>query len=436
MNLTPDFTRDRWGRPLIVPAGGGPAEPFTRSSSAAKTVEDTFNLEKWARRNVAFGMSRDSSLVARVLAIAGDPSTWDQADKTAVNEIVEAASAVASAHKGADIGSAVHLMTERLDRGEQFDAGSYTATLAAYTATLAAAGLDVQEIECRMVCDALRMAGTADRIVRCRDGLYRILDIKTGATVDYGALGWAAQLAAYAHSELYDTATDLRLPTPPLDKTVGIICHLPAGQGQCTLYEIDLVAGFRAAELANEIRAVRTAAKRWIAPLPAPLRDPSDQRAKELLTPQQTKAALNSTPDEGATVTADRVGKLRARYDLLDPQERTWCATVAREANQAGVPFYLTEQPTERRLWLYQSLVLLAEYGPPGTDANLLRRLCADMTGTDAPLFPSVTVGHAFGSLTADQARCLVKVCGQLEAAVADDGTIILHNPTPQHIGA
>ena len=49
--------------------------------------------------------------------------------------------------------------------------------------------------------------------------------------VDYGALGWSAQLAAYAHSQLYDVDKGERLPTPPIDKTTGLIIHLPAGKG-------------------------------------------------------------------------------------------------------------------------------------------------------------------------------------------------------------
>src|SRR5207244_1019851 len=125
----------------------------------------------------------------------------------------------------------------------------------AYTNALISAGLIADErfVECRLVCDALEMAGTADRLLRrATDGTWVVADLKTGASVDYGALGWSAQLAAYAHSDLYDPTTTTRTPTPPLDKVVGVIIHLPAGQGCCTLYEIDLAAGYRAAQLANE----------------------------------------------------------------------------------------------------------------------------------------------------------------------------------------
>jgi hypothetical protein len=264
-----DFKRDRWQRPLIVPKGGGKAKPYTRSSSAAKTVEDHWNLEMWARRGVAYGMAHDSSLVARVLAIGGDPGSWNQAQKNAVNVIHEDAQKVAQSHKAADIGTAVHNLTEQLDRGEIVHAGPYEADLQAYVNALIAAGLSCRPewVECRMVCDELEMAGTADRIVTAEGCVSRIADLKTGGSVDYGGLGWAAQLASYANGELYDVETDQRIWTPDLDLEVGYIIHLPAGQGVCTIYEIDLLAGYRAAQLANEIRAIRKASKTWISPL-------------------------------------------------------------------------------------------------------------------------------------------------------------------------
>ena len=214
-------------------------------------------------------MARDNSLVARVLALGGDPSTWDLAVKKQANQIVEDASGVALSHRAADIGTALHRLTEMLDRGDRVPAGPYEADLEAYVNTLIQAGLTVVEVECRLVCDELEMAGTADRILR-NGGQHYIADIKTGETIDYGGLGWAAQLAAYAHSQLYDTEQGTRTSPPVLDKTTGLIIHLPAGKGICTLYEIDLVAGYRAATLANEIRAIRRAAKRWISPFPHP----------------------------------------------------------------------------------------------------------------------------------------------------------------------
>lgn len=331
-----DFKRDRWGRPLIVPANGGKAIPYTRSSSAAKTIEDTYNLELWARRNGVFGMARDASLTARVLAIGGDPSTWDLEQKKAVNLIAEDAQKVAQAHKAADIGSAVHKLTERLDRGEIVTAGPFEADLQAYVNACIAAGLTIREVECRMVCDSLEMAGTADRIVVDAMGQFRIADLKTGESVNYGGLGWAAQLAAYAHGELYDVTTDQRIATPKLDREVGYIIHLPAGRGECTIYEVNLAAGYHAAQLANEIRAVRKASKTWISKLDVGACPPAaPATTPEGVLPTGESESPAPAPPAGAGDSTGRRARLLGRYRALsDDDKRRFIA------RQAEIPRY------------------------------------------------------------------------------------------------
>ena len=305
----PDYKRDRWTRPLIVPPGGGKPVPYTRSSSAAKTVEDHWNLEMWARRNIVYGVTHDQSLAARALALGGTPQTWTDAQKKLVDKIHEDAALVAQAHKGADIGTAVHLMTARVDLGEEIDAGPYQADIDAYVAAMAGAGFSTRPewVEVKLVCDALQMAGTADRIVVLGDRII-VADIKTGASVDYGGLGWGAQLACYAHGSIYDVEADVRLDTPPMDRTTGIIIHLPAGQGRCDLYEIDLVAGYRAAQLANEIRAVRREAKRWMKPL-------SSDRSVVV-------AAAGTDPRPAAAPPTTRRERLLERFRLLSDEDR------------------------------------------------------------------------------------------------------------------
>lgn len=432
-----DYDRDQWGRPLIVPEGGGKRVPYTRASAAAKTIEDTYNLELWARRNVAFGMARDPSLVARVLALGGDPSTWDQPTKAKANQIHTAAAEVALAHKAADIGTALHRMTEIIDRNEPLIAGPYEADIEAYVNAIAAAGyvVDARWIECRMVCDALLMAGSPDRIVtRASDGLHRIADVKTGETVDYGGLGWAAQLAAYAHGALYDPRAGERLPTPPIDRTTGLIVHLPAGKGVCTIYEIDLVAGYRAAELANEIRSVRREAKRWITPLVTGLapvveareRHPSGSAA---IPPGAAGPSrkdifdeLGHGHDEGDPIDEGRYAKVRARHDALPDALQLWAGTIEAEARRAGVGFRLNEVRTFRRYWIYGALIMLAEDGVD--DPDFVRALVARATGSDAPLFPTVTVGHAVGAMGVDEARRFADAAAELRrgALKADFG--------------
>jgi hypothetical protein len=217
-----DYRRDRWGRPLIKQLDGTHL-PYTRASSATKIIEDEYNLNRWHRRNGIYGMAHDASLVARTLAIGGTPDTWDLAEKKALDKIVTDADTVAKAHKGADIGTAVHRIIERVNAGETVDAGPYQADVDAYLAAVERAGLVVlpQFLEVRMVCDPLHLAGTADNIMSRGNGdPYVIADLKTGATVTYGGLGFAGQLAAYANGLLYDVEHEQRwLHHPPPRRT-------------------------------------------------------------------------------------------------------------------------------------------------------------------------------------------------------------------------
>jgi hypothetical protein len=419
-----DYQRDRWGRPLIVPKGGGKPVPYTRASSAAKTIEDTFNLELWARRNVAYGMARDASLVARVLAVGGDPGSWTQDQKKVVNKIHEDAQKVAQAHKGADIGTALHAIKQQSDLGILVDAGIYQGDIDAYLVALHLSGLLVipDYVECRMVCDDLEMAGSCDNIVlRQSDRMHAIADLKTGPTVDFGGLGWAAQLAAYANGVLYDVATDERMPTPDLDREVGYIIHLPAGQGRCDIYEIDLTAGYRAARLANEIRAVRKASKGWIT---------KKETAPAAPSRGDLVAQLGQHPDEGAMVDPERFAELEKVYRALDQPTRDWFQDIVKESAQAGVDVRAHNLKSQRRLAVYRGLLELAQHGH--THPDIVRALVALALRSDAPLFPTVTVGHAVGALDLDAAAYFYAACinfaaGELAGVVdADDGLLRL----------
>ena len=273
-----DFTRDRFGRPLIIPAKGGKPVAYSRASGAAKPIEDTYNLELWYRRNVAYGLATDPSLVARMLAVGDTPQTWDRDQKKAVNQIVDAANVVAKAHAAADTGTALHALIEKVNRGQDpGDVGMFAGDLAAYSAVIADLGWVIEPdlVEVRVVCDELKLAGTCDMLVwDAEDGCYYVADLKTGSSVEFGVLGHAAQLAAYANSELYDIATGQRRRIP-INTEVGYIVHLPAGRGECTVHELNLQTGFEAAKLANKVRSTRTAAKKWSTPVTSHTADPT-----------------------------------------------------------------------------------------------------------------------------------------------------------------
>ncbi len=252
----PEPKRDRWGRYLIVPTAGGKARSHTRVTTFAKSIADTYNLTEWAKRNVALGMAQRSDLVAMAHGLTHD-------DKAAMKEVVEAAEEASGANERRRLGTAIHRMCERVDAGElPLDQvpDAQRADVAAYRARLDTAGVEVlpELIERICVIDPYTLAGTFDRVVRF-DGRLMVADIKTGREVSYGAGEMAIQLACYANAtSLYEPTTEQHEPMPELDRTRGLIIHLPAGEARCELHLVDLTAGWQACELAASVRKWRS----------------------------------------------------------------------------------------------------------------------------------------------------------------------------------
>ena len=101
-------------------------------------------------------------------------------------------------------------------------------------------------------------------------GRRMIMDIKTGS-IDYPHK-MAMQLAMYARSLPYDIATDTR-SADEVDPNYGVIIHLPAGQGICNLYEIDIMKGWGACLIAKKVwdwRGTKNLTRLIDGPPPAP----------------------------------------------------------------------------------------------------------------------------------------------------------------------
>ena len=241
-----EIPRDRWGRPMILPIKGTKRVAYRRATTFVGCLDDTNGLMKWMSRQVAYGMGQRKDLV--LAAAAADP-----ADKKKIGEIADKAAEHAKGVAGdaAETGTALHSLTERIDRGGPLGVipQEYQADIDAYQKATEA--IKYLGIETFRVHDDWKVAGTADRI-----GIFKgrpmIMDIKTGS-VDYPHK-MAMQLAMYAHSVPYDIATDRRgVDLEPVDQNYGIIIHLPAGQGRCDLYEIDIAKGWGACLIARQV---------------------------------------------------------------------------------------------------------------------------------------------------------------------------------------
>jgi hypothetical protein len=242
----PAIDRDRWGRPLVTPPEGGKKVAYTRATTFIDCLDDKFGLQKWMMRMVALGLADRADLLLSVSA--------HRDDKRELDRICESAKEAAAASAAATTGTALHALTELIDRGQdlpvlpdaaQADLGAYRAATSALKAT---------HIEQFCVQDPLRIGGTPDRVVELGGKRY-IADIKTGS-IEWGALKIAMQLALYARSRTYDVATGTR-GTHGADTTRGLIIHLPAGTATCSLHWVDLEAGWEAVQVAKAVREQR-----------------------------------------------------------------------------------------------------------------------------------------------------------------------------------
>jgi hypothetical protein len=250
--------RDRWGRPLIIPGGGGAPVAYTRVSTLAKTLDGQEGLTAWKERKVAEGLLRRPDLLTRVsgaLAL-GDPDT-DRATKRALNTICGEAREAAAASAGASTGTGLHALTQAIDTGRHPAnvPEHLLPRLAAYID--ATADYEALDVECFVVNDTALAAGTFDRLYLCPDGRVRTADVKTGKSEVAFPLSTTVQISIYANGLRYDPATGVRTPLhPDLDLTTGLLIHLPA-TGGCQVVPLDLELGWRAAQVAAEVHQIR-----------------------------------------------------------------------------------------------------------------------------------------------------------------------------------
>lgn len=302
--LEPDFDRDGYGRPMIIPREGGQPVAYTRCTTFVSALEDTAKLADWKQRMVAIGLSRRNDLLLQAASLDVD-------DRKGLDRVCGAALDAAAASAAATTGTALHKMTENLDRGESIAhlPPNARADLDAYAA--ATKSLTALRIETHLVLDEFKIAGTADRVVEFEGRRY-IADVKTGR-IDYGQLKIAMQLAVYAHSDLYDVKSGNRMPLD-VDHQRAIVIHLPAGKGTCELVWADIATAWEALPLAKQVREWRSKGRRLMTPLAASQDDPLP------IDTRQPDPALVKLRDEIASAqSVEQLGALwrehRARWD-------------------------------------------------------------------------------------------------------------------------
>lgn len=239
--------RDRYGRPLIQIDGD--VVPYSRVTTIAKALEDEGGLARWKMRQVVSGMAHRPDLVKLA-------STTDE--KGMLDRIAEDALAAVGTDAAANTGTALHALVEKVGLGMPIKVHEdMRADLEAFEQ--AVSGITITHRELFVVHDDHQYAGTLDMIVEHPAYAYPLVaDLKTGRDLSWSWRSIAVQLAGYANAQhAYDVVTNERRPMPELDTSIGLVLHLPAGQGEATWYEVDIVAGRYALEQSLWVRKWR-----------------------------------------------------------------------------------------------------------------------------------------------------------------------------------
>jgi hypothetical protein len=273
--------RDRWGRPLILLPDGSREVAYRRASDYGAALESAYLLERWKRRQTARGIARRADLALEVTrAEIGLQRGAEEASaaKKELDALVERAMDVVESGAKASIGTALHDVMERVDRGE--DPGhvpeQWRADVDAYRELTA--GFEVLDTERFVVCDRHEAAGTLDRTVRLSTALVApdgsvlpagavvVGDLKTAQDMHYAGAKFAVQCWVYATGLPYDPVTRARQPwghdTPRDDW--ALIFSVPSGQGRATLHWVDLRQAGAAADVASQVYAWRAEGRKMI----------------------------------------------------------------------------------------------------------------------------------------------------------------------------
>lgn len=261
----PEPDRDGWGRYKIH------GQAHTRATTFAKLGANTKAIEAWNERNVIRGLTLrpDLLMLANGLEV--------KRDRDQLNSIASQAKDAAGSKVAANIGTAYHAFSERIDAGLmtlEDVPPQYRTRVQQYITKVADAGLTTRPewierttaVRADQISAPLPVAGTLDRIFQMPDGSLVIGDLKTGSDLSYGEMEIEVQLALYAHGVnthgLFDWNTktwESGLAQPgdglAVRTDIAIVVHLPADGDGCTLYVADIERGWRDAQRLGQLQA-------------------------------------------------------------------------------------------------------------------------------------------------------------------------------------
>lgn len=277
--------RGPWGKPWITRDYGpldwpeGAEKPlngylYQRPSDISGNLDTKENLSPYHQCQAVTGLMMDKALAMQFKALVAEHGilTWRNA-KGDAKDLLKQARVIGGENYQSGIGSGFHRYAHLRDIGQEVEPNMISPELEPWLDCYEQAmkRFEVLADECFVVCDDLddpdgptdlQCAGSFDRLVRDTEtGEVLVADIKTGKQDHEYAMKVMIQEAIYAHGTMYEQETGRRWPIhDEVSLTRGLLIHVPvAGGGApcCDIYPLDLVEGWRLAQLSVDITAAR-----------------------------------------------------------------------------------------------------------------------------------------------------------------------------------
>jgi hypothetical protein len=341
-------------------------QKFTRVTTFVKLASDSFALSQWSQRMAILGLVHRPELGRKVRTLLENatvpPHELAKLERDRLNDLVDQAKDAAGHKIRAAKGTILHTHTEKLDRGEQQPGEiveEFRKDAVAYLSAVERFGLKthVHLVERSTVVVEMGVIGTFDRdyeitrritatlpgkgktpgrLVTLEPGEFVVGDVKTGADLQYGQEEIATQISLYAKGQnRHGIATPVvredgkgydwtwRKPgesamdgtdwvVPKVREDVGIVVHIPYGEGTPTVYLVDLEEGWRNAQACLEVQT-RQRVKKVFTALPlaavegAPARDTSMPTAANLAGHKSITGTVNGVSSADAAKGAENL---------------------------------------------------------------------------------------------------------------------------------
>lgn len=326
-------------------------QPVSRVTTVAKAIEDTYLMDRASERKLVWGLAQRPDLVESAAIASLD-------DRKILTDIVGQAFQAAMVGLAASEGTNLHALAEHVDAGRPLPRGTRKTSqdsMAAYQALLRREGIRwdtgySERLVTRVENGTMLYCGRLDRMtfpggIPGLDSRVRMIgDLKSGKSMEFGALGFACQLAMYANAtHIWNPATERWDRMPEMATTDAFVVWIPVGQAKAELFHVDITAGWEYARLAMAAREARVKGKGLVTPL-ASMADLMN-RAQPKTAPARTAvmAGAGAGPEQDGPVDVpmglplNEVATSSYEARIQAAKCRADLSAVWRDASQAGL---------------------------------------------------------------------------------------------------